>query len=708
MDERSLRGIKDHLQTKDAQERIEQHIRRGHSEARVTIGRAARLFNFSENQLRDWESRGLLKPLRSKDTTGQRQYSFAELDKLAIIRELIDVGYSPGEIPSNVDDVWYSIFSSSKQGDQASKSSREEAEYLPIEQRVERAYHKELFWRYYISHILRLAILLICEDAPGTNAAIVLPKNAYTSIPSPENLSDVGESLIGWLGQTRSFYTFFASAPSFEYPSDYRILPLQTKEENVPEDNTLIIAERHAVKRLNLSTAVVEIVRRLLAPFYEETEGWQYYLGWGMRDLLDPAVDFNSSTNLSDIILNSLANMVIRQGGCTNDGQDRWRFCCILLPKDSSLPLQQHTLIVRAQSQHSPHKVGVTTVSPDKHANTLSLKAYQSGRVIYRSTILDIDTSIAHHEVEGPVRSAIAVPIGGESGSAVAVLYVASYQTAAFSESHQRVLRLVGRMIEEAILIYYIRQQVVAKLANAIDHPLSVDPVFENFWSENDFVQDVEDLLTALKIEMGGWKEPKHEIVPLEERKARSKANEQSGEVVSFIAVDIDNQSSLAIRYGDQAVRNLSKAVGLLIQEKQNLSTSAEHRKVYQISADRFYLILKGMTLDEARSKAKQLRDTLRGDYRIGVRRVFAERLMLPEHTLELSNVTVRLGVAAYSYGKLKEMLRRYPAEIAVATVRAKTMDDIDIMLNLGQQDGGDVIYSWDVDSWGYIQWSST
>src|SRR6266699_464677 len=92
MNERSLQSIKDHLQKRDAQERIEQHIRRGRSEATVTIGRAARLFNFSENQLRDWEVRGLLNPLRSKDTTGQRQYSLAELDKLAVIRELIDAG----------------------------------------------------------------------------------------------------------------------------------------------------------------------------------------------------------------------------------------------------------------------------------------------------------------------------------------------------------------------------------------------------------------------------------------------------------------------------------------------------------------------------------------------------------------------------------------------------------------------------------------
>jgi hypothetical protein len=29
----------------------------------------------------------------------------------------------------------------------------------------------------------------------------------------------------------------------------------------------------------------------------------------------------------------------------------------------------------------------------------------------------------------------------------------------------------------------------------------------------------------------------------------------------------------------------------------------------------------------------------------------------------------------------------------------------LDELLNLGQQEGGNVIISWDIDSWGYILW---
>ena len=54
MSEQHLHAIKDHLQKDDVQKRIQQNIRNGRSEATVSIGRAARLFKFSENQLRDW------------------------------------------------------------------------------------------------------------------------------------------------------------------------------------------------------------------------------------------------------------------------------------------------------------------------------------------------------------------------------------------------------------------------------------------------------------------------------------------------------------------------------------------------------------------------------------------------------------------------------------------------------------------------------
>src|SRR5262245_9304386 len=98
MNEPNIERIRYHLQSKEVQERIQRHMQDARSKATVTISRASKLFNFSESQLREWEKRGLLKTDRpalssdSKTSTGHRQYSTDELDKLALIRELMDQG----------------------------------------------------------------------------------------------------------------------------------------------------------------------------------------------------------------------------------------------------------------------------------------------------------------------------------------------------------------------------------------------------------------------------------------------------------------------------------------------------------------------------------------------------------------------------------------------------------------------------------------
>jgi DNA-binding transcriptional MerR regulator len=59
-----------------------------------------------ESHIRDLEDRHLLSPWRSKDTTGQRQYSPSELEKLAVIKELLDQGpYTISQIPENIADL---------------------------------------------------------------------------------------------------------------------------------------------------------------------------------------------------------------------------------------------------------------------------------------------------------------------------------------------------------------------------------------------------------------------------------------------------------------------------------------------------------------------------------------------------------------------------------------------------------------------------
>ena len=500
------------------------------------------------------------------------------------------------------------------------------------------------------------------------------------------------DSLVGWLGHNRSFYTFLDTAPSFEFPSDFRTQPLAMTEEGMSQDNTLIVVQRKA-RSLNLSDPHVETIRRLLGPIYRNVEKWRPCFDHGMRDWLYQVADFTSSPNPPDDVLNGLANMIVELGGKTDDGQNRWRFSCILSPKDLTLPLQQRSLVVRAQSKDSPHTVGVTTVSisPDKHVDSLSLKAFQSGYVIYRPQTSREDSMIAHRNQEGPICSVIAIPVAGEERLSTGVIYIVSDEANAFSEDDQRVLRIISRMVEELLLTYRARRQGTVKLGDLITYPGIVDMSFREFSSENELLDNIEGLLTDIQ--------------------TKSVTTRSPGNVVAFIAVDIDNQSSLASKYGDHVMRNLSREVGLRIQgQLRALFTNPENRQLYHVHADRFYLMLKGMSLDEARTKAELLRQVLVGDYRVNALplRTSMGRPMLPDNMLELSNITVRLAVTSYPYKKLEELLQRYPSATAITEVRVLITRSLDEVLDLGLREGGNTVMSWDPEIWGYVRWSPT
>ncbi len=550
--------IKQYLQKAEVQKRIKDEMMRAREEATVTISNAAGLYGFSENQLRDWDKNGLLTPQRriqdaEQDGKGarRRQYTPAELNKLAIIHELLEKGnFSIGTIPSYVDEIWDEVASRSELQEHVEGLNSKGVEHKHIDQRVENT-EKEEFWRYFVSQALRLSLLLICEDVPDTvaGAGIILPLgdiNVAEVVRTPHDLHKAGYSLVGWLSQSRSFYAFLESEPSFEHPSDFRVELLANLAEDLSakqehQNNILVIVQRKA-KPLILSKEVVETVQRLLGFVYENVDEWKPAFENGVRNWMYQATDFASSSAVSDEVLNSLANIIVQMGGKTENGRNRWRFSCIALPEDTSLPVQQRKLVVRAQSTSTPHKlVAVSAKVPG-----LSFRAYQSGQIIYRPDVSDKDFMIAHQEREAFTRSAIAVPFAGEDGLAIGVVYVASEEREAFSEEDEQLLRLVGRMIEELLMTYRLRQLPVGRLTDMITTPEVVDLSFKEFASESDFVNDIEALLKHIQV---------HGVTP-----------ELVGKELSIIAVDIDNLAGIAAKYGDIVARNLSMAVGERIQ----------------------------------------------------------------------------------------------------------------------------------------------
>jgi GGDEF domain-containing protein len=708
MDERNKKRIREHLQDTGAQERIQRYMEKGRAEATVTISRAAELFQLSENRLRDWEEYGLLSPLRPTGPKGRRLYTPGELDKLAIIRELLDAGYAPSDIPPDVDLVWHTIAKESEDpqsferrrpyGPQGGSGKREK-NALSIPPRIDQA-RNELCWRYFISRALRFSLMLICEDIPHTTAALILPLEPPVPVGTIQNVEEcvkLGESLIGWLDQSRSSHTLLVAAPTFDYATDYRLLPLaamtEDRVEEAAQDNTLILLDRRS-RRLTLTAPMVTAIRQLLKPIYEEVQRSRSCFDAGMRDVLEPSTYLENMSNDEDVTLNGLAEAIVKVGGMA-EGEPRWKFCSVLLPNypTSVLSLQQRALVVRAQSTLSPYKVGVTAVHPLGSAIGPCLRAFQSGHIITQPVISVEDLPLARTEENNSartdeseqIRSAIAVPVDGQDGMSIAVIYVAALTPHAFSEGDQRVLRLMGSMVGELLETYSIRLRPMGKLRDIIAAPGCVDPLFREFLSENDFARHVEGIL--------------REVMESTEKRPK--------DVASFIAIDIDNQSSLANKYGDRMARDISRAVGLRILGQLRAFKDEGKCEFYRIHADRFYLVLQGIPLEQACARAELLRKVLKGSYQIDPQRAPVGQPTLPENMVTFSNITVRLAVSSYFYEKLKEILQRYSTENAIVEARLLLMRFLDEGLDRGKRAGGDKVMSWDPHNRGIVQLSS-
>ena len=110
-------------------------------------------------------------------------------------------------------------------------------------------------------------------------------------------------------------------------------------------------------------------------------------------------------------------------------------------------------------------------------------------------------------------------------------------------------------------------------------------------------------------------------------------------------------------------------------------------------------MLLKGIPLEEARIKAEAIRQSLEGSISI-------EQLKPPSRPIALPCITVRLGVASYTYPKLEENLVSTNTADIVAEVRAKIIRALDVTLNMGMDEGGNVVFAWDRDIGGFVRWS--
>ncbi|HEY7419978.1 MAG TPA: GAF domain-containing protein, partial [Ktedonobacteraceae bacterium] len=450
-------------------------------------------------------------------------------------------------------------------------------------------------------------------------------------------------------------------------------------------DPTLIVVPRDKLSELHLDESVVNIVRRLLAPLYEDRQNWSTWLGQGMKDLVQPDMDRASST--SDAVLTRLADMVVHLGGKLPGGETRWHHCCILLPDETYLPLQERRLKVKAVNQSSAKLMDVMLYPLEHYNTTVSIRAFLGTHILYHDVLTGADTTEKLARLEGPVRSCIAVPIGGEVTQPLGILYVASYQEQAFSKEDQRLLRLIAHIAEEILRSYEVRQHVSRNLSAIMEDPTNTDTLFANFFSEDRLIHDIEALLA--NVQERKWVE-QHEEEPM------------LSQEVSFIAVELNDQENLHNKYDYLLLRNIYLRVGELIDKHfRSLFSLSGYTKPCHIYGSRYYIFLPGVSLLEARKEARKLKKALDGSYTFTSLYVPTEDIVPLSPAQHLADMVANIGIASYSYTKLEDILQRYPGlearEVRIV-VRNTVFNFLDVLLKQAQKRGGNIIVSWDPD----------
>ena len=162
----------------------------------------------------------------------------------------------------------------------------------------------------------------------------------------------------------------------------------------------------------------------------------------------------------------------------------------------------------------------------------------------------------------------------------------------------------------------------------------------------------------------------------------------------SFISVDMDRQSSYTRMYGDQLSMNLSKELGERIRNQMGLLLGKQtDYQIYHIYADRFFLLLNGKTLDNAREYAEKLQEALQRNYFVSVMSPSYQQPV--RDRIEFKDITVRLGVTSYKHAKLYEVLKRFPVETQIADMGFNIFYFLELALHTGKEEGGGCIVSW-------------
>jgi DNA-binding transcriptional MerR regulator/GGDEF domain-containing protein len=720
------------------------------TELTTSIGEAAKLANISPEKARYAEAIGILSPGRSQVNTvnkgsPHRRYSLGELNRLIVMGDLIDHGFSMSDIAhylnrerNNADIILDSI----QAPDIATRLREAETSYIQ---------------RMLIPRLLYFTQCLLLGDVVDCSIALVLPVETDESallanipVTQADDLPLVGPSLVGWHSRSHPYCVFYMREPRMDDSTRYELRPVDEmcREAGVADVDTqptgaYLLIERGFAHLLHASsTARVRpetesphgdaekkhpnpraVAHRLLR--FLRTPGDEGNQTFGHRySTFGDGMVYSSPEFMSDMtgdtLLMEIAELVVRLGNAVKtDKSSRrgsWIFSAILRPDNPSLPPGRQSLVVTAQSKMSPHILGVTRLTPGKNEGLSSLAAL-SGHLLLRRAMESTDAAIADAGFEGEPGPALALPVLGSFGRVMAVLYIRSkyegdtstHETFTFDD--QLLLRVIGHTIGGIVAGYrgnYLARNV---LAGMIEQPRNVDRFLQEFKSANAFWVDLE---TALKGQI--------DILATSKETRDGAAENSRTNPITLLAIDIDGHSNIFNEYGHNTARSLIRALGRRIAGQPLLTSSSlmgasshTRNNLYHIYGDRFCLLLENISRQDAESYAINLRDMLSGNYTLEISRA-SDGQTASASSFRLHNVSVRIALISYDRSTLRKLLAPVtPASPAthshahepVQYVISVIMNALDAGLNQGKQTGPGSVTNLDTATGFFRQLSS-
>lgn len=685
------------LQRPEVVQELREAFRRTQDNFTTTIRDAAELSGLTEAQLRYAETRGLLTPDRTSQNVdhggrlrGQRRYSVDELFRAHLIHYLLTQDYNLSEISTFISNSPHTIDSLRAGTAPGLRAMRDRADMAQ-------------FRRFFLPRALHFVLALIFENEDVSDVGVILPVwepgdtervrrlKTMQPIEALEQVSDLGRILVAWRVGGRPLTAFVTQGNPFErtqhvYLRAFHALeavgsdptgmsfPLGAYiayEENAEEyltDASRMASQRERRQRDHAGPPKVANPRAVagrLLRYIQTGDGGESGPIWASSpnegDLTLFDTPSRSNVGAGDPLLTKLADTVVALGAgshapqATPTGATPWRFCCVLVPKPEAPAGKQQELLVVAQSADGPHRVGVTTTS-QAGPGGLTIQAFTNRQVAQRPHILPADPHVAYVDEEKPISSAVALPALGVSGPPVGVIYVASAYETAFNQDDILLLRVMGRMVAEIEQTLQARMRPRSVLTDALANPELLN---DTFGSDVAFHGDLKRILTAFRSasaasgqRVGAGRRRENE------RQEREEALDESPFFnadlpLTLMALDFNDFERILRRYGDEAAQALTRLIGKRLKVSRAFGLQSNQLRLYRILGDRFFLIARPLSVDEARRGARSLLSEAQAPYQLP-----PDRLDPHSAIEEPITLTARLAQITLGPGEVGEMVQ--------------------------------------------------